>query len=260
MNEKYGDSAILPCICMNKDILYHEVQTDQILEDYKDNNQVMIWLNDYDDREVSIFELEKYKELINSFYNNDVKTINMYGSYYSICLSYYGLNSFSSGIALSHKKNVDSLSSGGGLPLRYYEPTFKMEIMNEEIFTLYSKYPELFVCDCPVCRQISSNVNQIQDIGDREELLDPFFIEIRKRNPNTKKMELVRPAIMDWTQTRLHFLYARKKELEERKKLDQEAFKQKIIDDYTLLNNTIRYIEFGRISRPEHLMRWHSQL
>jgi len=258
-NKSYSNFEIIPCICMAKEILYDRGQINRIIEDYSEHRHVLLWLDEFDDRTASNYELRLLKELIQRFTEKNVSIINMYGSFYSVLLGYYGLDFFSSGIALSHRKGVNSVAGGGGLPLRYYEPTFKQEIVNEDVFTLYSHYPELFVCDCPVCNQISARIRQTQTIEEREIILDEFFIEIRRRNAEGKN-ELIRPAIMDWTNSRLHFMHVRKAELDLENRLTSEQMKQLLRNDYNMLNQKVNYILFSRITEPNHLSRWSSQL
>jgi len=257
-NKLSNNFSISPCICFNKDLLYQDDQIEVLLNDFKSFNNVLIWVNEFDDRIDSVFELLAFRKFINNFSKENVNTINLYGSYYSILLNYYGLNKFSSGIAVSHKKSVDSSSSGGGLPLRYYEPNFKIELLSEDVFSLYAEYPELFTCECPICMEYSKKIKEFDLKEEREQYLDEIFLEEREFIDG--KSKLVRPAKIDWFNTRCHSIYVRKMEMTSQQNNPIENTKNDLLESYQRLNKIINYDDFSRISKPEHLMRWYSSI
>ena len=80
--------------------------------------------------------------------------------------------------------------------------------MNEVALKFYAKYPELFICECPFCHEISQRLQSVESVEDREILLDPFFIEIRRTNREGRS-EIIRQAIMNWSGTRVHYMFVR---------------------------------------------------
>lgn len=254
-NEISEENNIIPLLCFSQEVIQSERYRNQLVEDFSDSYGVIIWIDSFDDRSSSVGLLRNFRFLVQEFHENRALVINLYGSYFSELLHYFGLDKFSSGIALSHQKRVDAVASGGGLPLRYYDPTLKMEILNDDAFQFYSKHPEYFICECPFCRDTYENLQQTSTREEREALFDPFFIEIR-RISREGKSEVVRPAHMNWAKTRLHFMHVRRKEIEEIQETSISQISQSLSDDYHQIRRTINFNEYNRINSADHLLRW----
>jgi hypothetical protein len=249
-NNKYN-LEICPCLCFSKDVISQITTIEKIVEDYSFSKKIIIWINNFDDRLVNYNNLLNLKNLIEKFSSQDIKILNLYGSYFSIILGYYGLDSFSSGICISHKKDINTKSTGGGLPFRYYEPNLKLEIMNYDALRLYSNYPELFICNCPICQPYSNKINECQTVPEREAFLESLFID--KKYPTFKK------ALMDWKNSRIHFMHVRKNEIEEQKLNEKSIIKTKLMNSYIKLS-TIDISFIKSINSIEYLKRWHDVL
>lgn len=241
---------IIPCLCMGQEILFNDTFRDNLVSDFSEYESVFLWIDNFDEREVSIQALQNYRELVRRFNENDVSIFNMYASFYSLLMENLGLEKISSGIAISHRKQVTSSATGGGMPLRYYEPSLKMEILNFSAFRLYSRYPELFVCNCPICQQYSSRINNNQTVSEREEILAPLFIDVQDQWGN-----IIRKAEMNWNNTRYHFLHVKKNEQELVSSTELIDLIDILRNDYSILSGLDS--TFYNIRSVEHLERWY---
>ena len=247
--DRYEYNDITPCLCMDKEVISDDDSRNRIIEDFSNFNQVIIWINDFDERLTNIAELSYFKDLINSFKDNGVHVINLYGCYFSVLLNYFGLDTFSSGINISHRKSIDSIPTGGGQPIRYYEPNIKMEIINEIAYRLYMRHPELFLCECPICREYFLKIKDIT--SNKENVLSDLFIDLKD-----SKGKIIRKAKMDWKNSRLHFLYCRKKEIIEQNNLPSNEIIKKLKDDYEYLSSTLDF-RFYNFTSVEYLKHWY---
>lgn len=254
-HELSEENNITSLLCFSQEVAQSERSRNKLVEDFSESYGVILWIDSFNDRTSSVGLLRNVRFLVQEFQENGTLVINLYGSYFSELLHYFGLEKFSSGIALSHQKRVDAIAGGGGLPLRYYDPTLKIEILNDVAFQFYSEHPEYFVCECPFCRDTFESLQQTSTREEREVLFDPFFIEIRRINREGKS-EVVRPAKMNWFNTRLHFMHARRNEIDEIHEASISQISQSLRDDYAQLRRTIRFNEYNRINSADHLLRW----
>jgi len=246
------EEALMPCLHMNRDILYNKTAQMKVVQDFKDYSQVIVWINNFDERLVSNAGLSHFVDLIESFKEHDVNVLNLYGSYFSGLMNYHDLYAFSSGIAISHRKDADAMPGGGGMPLRYYEPSLKMELVNDEVFRLYADHPHLFTCDCSICAPISSQVQTLSNKNDIEAILDPFFLIIKSPNGT-----IIRKPTMYWRQTRTHFLYQRRKELQEISSTPPNVILANLKSDYDYFMQNVDFNLFKNLTTVEHLKKWH---
>jgi hypothetical protein len=242
---------ISPCICFSKNVLLDKSARDQIVNDFSTFKKILLWVDDFDDRNIDLSGLACLKSIIQKFHENKVNVLNMYGSYFSILLRYNGLDAFSSGICISHKKSVDSAPTGGGQPLRYYDPILKLEIVNNEAFKLYTQYPELFICNCPICQSYTSQINDITSLREREKFLNPLFLD--QKYSNNK-------ALMNWKNARIHFMHIRRKEIEEQNHKIKNELLDKLKKDYDYVMKNVDFSIFKNINSVEHIKRWFQSL
>lgn len=249
--DKYGKQYdIYPCLCMDRSILADEEQLEKVADDFKEYKGIILWINNFDETEASLEELTSVARFIRDISRQKTEIVNFYGGYFSLMLSYMGLSKLSCGICYSRSRDALSQASGGGLPLRYYEPHLKIKLPTESMFRLYSDMPKLFTCDCPICSDYARKVAQTANMEDRGRLLQEFFIG----DPQKERV-----GFIDWTKSRLHFLYSQKieqSELEQRSRTEAIANVEATYND---LKNRLDPIRYG-IKPFEHLKLWADSL
>jgi len=204
---KYGEKyKICPCLCMDKSMLHDEAQQHKVVEDFKDYSEVILWISNLDETEASMEELKGLISLVSKFKESKTDVINFYGGYFSLALNNIGLSKLSSGICFSRRKDVFAEVGGGGLPIRYYEPHLKIKMLADDMFHLYRHAPELFVCNCPICSELSAKYRSAQTAREREEQLGDFFGELGEGG------RMKREGRINWENSRLHFLHVRRME------------------------------------------------
>lgn len=240
---------IFPCLCIDRALLHDEKQLGKIVADFKDFSGIILWVSGFEEENASMGELRNLAVFVHSLSQQGSEVVNFYGGYFSLLLKYAGLSKMSSGICYSSSKNVFSEVSGGGLPIRYYEPSLKIKIPREAMFKLYLEKSELFSCECPTCLEYANRCKEIQTdrSAERANLLSQFFIEDKKRGI---------PCVIDWETSRLHFLSCRKTE-------QASIMKTPIAETAKALNSHCERIEHSGIDSFkyeyvtfEHLRRW----
>jgi hypothetical protein len=250
-DSSYGNQyRIYPCLCMDRSILTDEGQLEKIVDDFKEYKGIILWINNFDETDASLEELTNVVHFIHNISRQKTEVINFYGGYFSLMLSYVGLSKLSCGICYSRSRDASSQASGGGLPLRYYEPHLKIKLPNEDVFRLYSDIPELFTCDCPICSDYARKVAQAGNTEDKGHLLQEFFVGDPQKEEG---------GFIDWTRSRLHFLHSQKleqRELEQRSRIETIA---NIEATYNHLKTHLDPIKYG-IKPFEHLKLWADSL
>lgn len=251
-DSNYGNQYnIYPCLCMDRTILADEEQLEKIVKDFEEYKGLILWINDFDETGASLKELVNLVHFIHNISKQKTEIINFYGGYFSFMLSYVGLSKLSSGICYSRSRDAFSQASGGGLPLRYYEPHLKVKLPNEDVFRLYSDRPELFTCDCPICSDYAGKVAQAGNTEDKGHLLQEFFVGDPQKEEEG--------GFIDWTRSRLHFLHSQKAEQKELGEKSREETISNIETTYNLLKRRVDPIKYG-IKPFEHLKLWAESL
>jgi hypothetical protein len=216
---------------------------------YKGDEGVVLWISGFEETEASMEELTSLVRFVSNFSKQGIEIINFYGGYFSLLLGYAGLSKLSSGICYSSSKSVFSQASGGGLPIRYYEPSFRVKLVRDAVFRLYFEKPKLFVCECPVC---SDFVRQCFDENDskRAQLLNQFLIENKVTSEN---------CVIDWEQSRWHFLHSRKMEQQNLREASISQTVSAIETTYNHLHANVDPVRYD-VKPFEHLRLWKDAL
>lgn len=220
-NSDFGKQhKIFPCLCMNRAIFRDEAQIAKILQDFVGFQGIVFWINDFDETKASLEDLEALTKFVQSFHMQGSEVVNLYGGYFSLSLYHAGLSKLSCGICYSSSRSVFSEVGGGGLPIRYYEPSLKLKLMRETMFRLYIDKPELFNCDCPICSDFGKICTN--PVGkQRGQILEQFFLDDKISGKN---------CVVNWQTSRIHFLNCRKIE-------QKNITESKVSDTITQLSN-----------------------
>jgi len=227
----YGKGRkVFPCLCMSRSLLQDKHQLSQILTDFRDFEGIIYWISSFEESTASIEELETLTEFVSKLSSQGKEVMNLYGGFFSLALQHVGLSKMSCGICYSSSRNVHSEVTGGGLPVRYYEPSLKLKIMRDAAFKLYSDMPELFACKCPICSEYSDRCQHSMYRSIKTQILSQFFIDTSS-NGN---------YLIDWETSRLHFLYQRKIE----QRIIGESSIEETINDLSVKYKGLRRKQF----------------
>jgi hypothetical protein len=113
------------------------------------NSSIFFWVPDFDERNADVKDLRHVWSAVTEF-SKERTLINLYGGFFSICMSQVGLDGFNNGLGYSESRSWPELSATGAAPARYY------------IRALHSFVPlavaqqivdadDWFECPCRVC-------------------------------------------------------------------------------------------------------------
>jgi hypothetical protein len=152
-------------IVMEKQVLFSDTLVNDIAKAYNSIDEIetlFIWIDDFNETEVSSNYLRKYINFLEKFKNK--KIINLYGGHFSLLLCKEGImKGFCHGPGYGEYRGVKPV--GGGIPTaKYYLPQISNRIDFELAKSVLQKKDLLNkryfheVCDCQTCKQLLSPV------------------------------------------------------------------------------------------------------
>lgn len=113
---------------------------------------VFFWISQWKEREVPLDELIRLRDIIKS--RSELRLINLYGGYFSICLGLMGLWAFNNGLGYSESRDWPSLTKTGAGKPRYYVE--KLHLFTEPaIAATIARLVPAWACPCAVCTNSS---------------------------------------------------------------------------------------------------------
>jgi hypothetical protein len=106
------------------------------------------WVTGFDERKASVDALTLVSSAIAT--SGSRRWINLYGGYFSICMSFLGLWGFSNGLGYSESRDWPELASTGAAPPRYYIPDLHLFLPPGTAQLVVEQDPS-FSCSCTVC-------------------------------------------------------------------------------------------------------------
>jgi hypothetical protein len=107
------------------------------------------WVDRFDERAVSVEELIRMAEVVRE-HSGRLRLVNLYGSYFSICLEYVGLWGFNNGLGYSESRDWPDLPTTGAPPARYYLPRLHVFVSPGLAEFITREAPSLS-CPCEIC-------------------------------------------------------------------------------------------------------------
>ncbi|MDO9537925.1 MAG: hypothetical protein Q7J68_06365 [Thermoplasmata archaeon] len=227
--QRSDDIPIYGMICTNFDTLQKSSEVKKIIEDYSKMDGIILWISDLNEYRMNRDELISYLKFINQLKNIKCDCITLYGSYFSMLASKFGLNGISPGIGISEFKRVRDQPTGGTFSNKYYIPEAKTMAVEADARTFYVDNPST-LCTCVICK--GEEINTIKDIHS-------FFEEL------------------DSTKAKSHYCMNRYLELEKIKSLSEGELQ-------SILDNDIEFCEtnIGQVYKIpfSHLFSWKSAI
>jgi len=179
-------------ICFNKDILLQERDIEILSSDFLKSNidGYLLWINSFDETNEQMIYFDNLIKLIHNFSHNNKKIINLYGSYFSILSSYWGMSGHVSGVNSRDLREVNEMLIGGGPPggpiPRYYIPPLHTRVVIDQGVRMIRQFNE-FQCDCPVCQTNRHGYNPSIDRSEGRRIMNRHFLYIRNKEINDVK-------------------------------------------------------------------------
>jgi len=237
------DDNIAAELVIEKQILLNKNILNEIVEVYKsiDCKTIFLWVDSFDETEVSEKYLNAYVEFVDKLKNNNKKRIiNLYGGHFSLLLCKKDvLNGFCHGPGYGEKRAVKPV--GGGIPnAKFYLPLLGMRIDFENALRVLIKKGLLnkdyykLICNCKKCKSLLGNVPN-------EELFYKYGIyELSKSGKSNI------PTEETLTNNQIHYLLKR---LDDIDNLNLKKEKEKL-ENFSNWNKEKKMVSGG------HLLNW----
>jgi hypothetical protein len=116
------------------------------------DKEIVGWVSNLSELELSSeVPLINYGEALMKARQRNQQVFALYGGFFSVLLSRYGLTGASHGIGFGEHRDSIELPSSGAPPARYYVPLLHRYIGVEIAVHLWRQFPELISCDCDEC-------------------------------------------------------------------------------------------------------------
>ena len=115
------------------------------------DTEVVVWVSGFEEANRPELDLSQYAQTLRGATENGKRVFALYGGFFSVLLSAYGLVGSSHGIGFSEHRDWRELPSSGAPPARFYVPRLHRYMQPDEADLLYSADPTLVECGCPEC-------------------------------------------------------------------------------------------------------------
>ena len=248
-NELDGDVEKHGVICIDQKILDDRDRWLRICRSFIETGlpSFWLWMSPLNEEKISESRLRALTDGIETFNDAGRRVYNMHGGYLSALLSKRGMTGFSHGVGYGESKDVVPVIGVIVPVVNYHYPPLHIRVGIAEIERALSDLGisdaddfHAKVCDCTVCKGVLA--------GDLKNLRQ--FGELVLKVGNFKKSQTPDSA----KKCRLHFILARRKEIDHVSDLTPEELKQELKDtaaEYAALPGYLTLQSKGR-----HLTTW----
>lgn len=122
------------------------------LLDHFPDQEVLIWVSNLDEfKPASELPLIRYGAAIKLARSKGTLTFGLYGGFFSVLLSRFGLVGASHGIGFGEHRDWVELPSSGAPPARFYVERLHRYISVDVAMSIWSQFPALIECSCAEC-------------------------------------------------------------------------------------------------------------
>lgn len=126
----------------------------EVLDDTRDK-RLMVWVNDLHELQSGEDTLSEYCNGISHASSNEKQVFALYGGFFSVLMSNFGLMGSCHGVGFSEHRNWIELPRSGPAPARYYSRFLHRYISQEQAYELWKIDSEKYGCDCAECESRS---------------------------------------------------------------------------------------------------------
>jgi len=164
-----NDLDLYAMICISNEMLQDNNMLSKIISDYEGFDGYILLISGFDEYKKGKETLEGFIQMVSKLSEYEKPIINLYGSYFSLLSSKFGLSAISSGIGMGESKDLMSKTTGGRYTKRYYIPTSKSIATETDARSYYSENPDL-LCTCGICKKILKDIP-----AGTTDIINPFF-------------------------------------------------------------------------------------
>lgn len=218
-------NKIYAVICTSKSTLLDEILLDKLQSDYQGFDGYLILISDFKERDEEESYLRGLIELIKKVSQSKRPVYMLFGGYFSLILSNYGLTGYSRSICYgdSKKIDIDIPVAMARQPKNYYFNLIHAKIPETVARIFYSDNPNL-LCKCSVCSEILSEIKSKNKV-------EKFFDSIDfNRDTRAHFMVVHHSEIQEISRSNEKLVKKLQRELEISRELDVDSYN--ISNDY----------------------------
>lgn len=156
-------------VCIDMKTIQNHDEIPKLVSDFSEMDGILLWISELNEYKMNRDDLISYLNFLHQLNRNNI--ILMYGSYFSMIASKFGLNGISPGVGISEFKSVRDQPTGGIFSKKYYVPQTKTMAAEADARTFYADNPDI-LCTCNVCN--GNELNSVEDVHSFFDNLTPL--------------------------------------------------------------------------------------
>jgi hypothetical protein len=173
------DDKVYSVICTEKYNLNEEF-ANKLITDYGHSDGFLLFISDFDETNETVENLKSFIEFTNRLFVGSNKPIlNLYGSFFSMLLSFRGLEGVTSGLCILDHRDATAEFKGGIAALRFYLPSVKAKLAEQDFITFLQNFNTTGECDCAFCLKVAKLRSSLPSPRNFATAIDHLFSEER---------------------------------------------------------------------------------
>lgn len=149
------DEKVYSVICTEKQNLNNNF-ADTIAGDFNESDGYLLFISNFNESTESILLLKQLMSFVSRLHIKSNKPIlNLYGSFFSILLKFNGLEGVTAGLCILDHRDATAEFKGGRAPLRFYIPSLRDKISEQDFKTFLLRFNPADECDCSFCQTLA---------------------------------------------------------------------------------------------------------
>lgn len=217
-------------VCIDSVLLDSKEAVDAIASHYAELRVpgFLVWATDFEEERATEGQISGLKSLIIRLASGGTKqVINMFGGYFSLLLSEFGLTGVSHGLGYGERRDIVPVLGGGLPPAKYYLPAIHEHIRIDQLVSIATQ-PQLDaslfahnICDCVICTGL---------LRQGLDFLITQYSATETRIVNGRYREVATPQV--YRLTRFHYLSNKNREFHTVELTDLETLLGHLDDAY----------------------------
>jgi hypothetical protein len=154
------DDRVYSVICVNKQSLNNAL-ADSILSDFNEMDGFLLFISDFNESDEAVPLLRQLRSFVSKLNESSKPILNLYGSFFSILLKFNGLEGVSSGLCILDHRDATAEFKGGRAALRYYVPSLRGKLSEQDFRTFLLQFNTSNECDCSFCQVVAEARNSL---------------------------------------------------------------------------------------------------
>jgi hypothetical protein len=166
-------NKLFPIICTSKSMLLNDNFSKRLQQDYSAFDGYLLFISDFRERDDDVTYLAGLIKLIRDISQSKKPVYILYGGYFPLILSKFGLTGYAKSICYGESKKVDIEApiTNARLPKNFYMDLIHQKLSETIARAFYSDNPE-YLCKCNICSNILSRFKSQKDSQISERFFD----------------------------------------------------------------------------------------